>query len=120
MFQDISKRSDGAKIVLARYLSRLVHKNENISELFVLVSNISGIKPNISSFVSFLHLCKQVSPPSFLLETSSQINHGFPSKHPIDSTIFACFTAMFVTFGILLSKVIPSEHTVLDGLIALL
>jgi hypothetical protein len=37
MFQDISKRSDGAKIVLPRYLSRLVHKNENISEVFVLV-----------------------------------------------------------------------------------
>jgi hypothetical protein len=50
MFQDISKRSDGAKIVLSRYLSRLVHKNENISEVFVLVSNISGRTPKISSF----------------------------------------------------------------------
>jgi hypothetical protein len=58
-----------------------VHKNENISEVFVLVSNISGRTPKISSFVSFLHLCKQASPPSFLLETSSPINHDFSSKH---------------------------------------
>jgi hypothetical protein len=33
--------------------------------VFVFVSNISGRTPKISSFVSFLHLCKQASPPSF-------------------------------------------------------
>jgi hypothetical protein len=64
-----------------------------------------------------LQRCKnETKPPSFLLETSSPINHDFSSKHPIDSTIFACFTSMLVTFGILLSKIIPSEHTGLEGL----